>query len=173
MLKKLALACVSVFLLFGVPYACAGEYEKLYVQRGEPTGQEAFEWDTISIRKADGETLYFDVEMALTQPQQMQGLMFRKELADNAGMLFIFDNVSMRSFWMKNTLIPLDMLFVDEAGRIHHIQHKARPLDQTGLTSKFPSKAVLEIAGGLAERYGIKDGDVIVHDIFRNVDVAR
>jgi uncharacterized membrane protein (UPF0127 family) len=104
-----------------------------------------FERDEIEVHSESGERDYFNVELAKTRSQQAQGLMFRKELKTNHGMLFIFDDVEKRSFWMKNTLIPLDMLFVAANGEIHHIHHNAKPQDLTSITSLYPSKAVLEL----------------------------
>lgn len=128
-----------------------------------------FARDHIRIKKADGEVLHFDVELAETPEQQQQGMMFRTEMADNAGMLFLFSDVSLRNFWMKNTLIPLDMLFINSDGTIHHIHHNAKPQDLSQITSKFPSLAVLEVNGGLSGRMGIGVGDVILHPVFKNM----
>ena len=97
--------------------------------------------------------------------------MHRTEMADNAGMLFVFGDVAMRSFWMKNTLIPLDMLFIHSDGTIHHIHHNAKPQDLTSITSKYPSLAVLELNGGTADKMGIKEGDVVEHTYFKNVGI--
>jgi len=131
-----------------------------------------FATDEISIRKQDGEKLFYDVELALTADQMRQGLMHRTEMADNAGMLFVFGDVAMRSFWMKNTLIPLDMLFIHSDGTIHHIHHNAKPQDLTSITSKYPSLAVLELNGGTADKMGIKEGDVVEHTYFKNVGIG-
>ena len=128
-----------------------------------------FEHDTLSIRKQNGETLPFNVELAITPPQQAQGLMFRTEMAENAGMMFIFNLASPLSFWMKNTLIPLDMLFIGEDGTILHIHKNAVPNDLTSIPSKFPSKAVLELNGSTTDKMGIKEGDVVRHRFFGNI----
>ena len=139
----------------------------------KPADAYHFETDEISVMKADGEKLFYDVELALTPTQQARGLMFRTEMEDNEGMLFVFHDVAMRSFWMKNTLIPLDMLFIHEDGTIHHIHHNAKPQDLTKITSKYPSKAVLELNGGAADKIGIKEGDKVLHDYFKNVGVQQ
>ena len=124
--------------------------------------------DQIAIEKADGETLYFTTELALTPSEQAHGLMDRTILDENSSMLFVFGTEQPRSFWMKNTLIPLDMLFIAKDGTIHHIHHMAKPQDKSLITSKRPAMAVLEINGGLSDKLGIKEGDRIIHSLFRN-----
>ena len=132
-----------------------------------------FERADISIRKQNGDELYLDVELAMNPQQLAQGLMYRTHMAENEGMLFLFDNVDMRSFWMKNTLIPLDMLFLHPDGTIHHIHHNAKPQDLTQITSKYPSKAVLELNGGTSDKMGIKEGHQVVHPFFKNTGQPR
>ncbi|MCB1650956.1 MAG: DUF192 domain-containing protein [Alphaproteobacteria bacterium] len=136
-------------------------------------GSDEFEEDQLAIRTNDGERYYFNVELAVTSAQQSHGMMERTRMDDDAGMLFIFHGEGMRAFWMKDTLIPLDMLFLSEDGTIHHIHHNAKPQDETTITSRFPSKAVLELKGGMTDKLGIKEGDVVEHDVFRNVGIAE
>lgn len=100
----------------------------------------------------------FEVEVADTPATRSQGLMHRQELAENAGMLFVFERPAEVGFWMRNTYIPLDMLFVDRHGEIVHIHHEARPHDETLIRSGTPVTHVLEINGGLAARLGIETG---------------
>lgn len=133
-----------------------------------PKSGELFLTDQITIKKKDGERLFFDVELAISSRQQAQGLMHRTEMDKDAGMLFVFDRESKRSFWMKNTLIPLDMLFISKDGTIHHIHHNARPQDLTSITSERDSLAVLEINGGMADKIGITEGDTIIYSTFKN-----
>ena len=108
----------------------------------------------------------FAVELALTPEEQEQGLMYRRELAADAGMLFDFGRVRPAEFWMKNTLIPLDMLFIAADGRIADIHERAVPLSEATIAAKVPVRAVLEINGGTVARLGIKLGDVVHHPIF-------
>jgi len=96
----------------------------------------------------------FTVEMAVNWPEQERGLMFRKSLAPNAGMLFDFMTEQEEAFWMKNTLIPLDMLFIKANGKIARIAAKAVPLSTNSVPSYEPVRAVLEIAGGRARSWG-------------------
>jgi uncharacterized protein len=101
----------------------------------------------------------FAVEMAQTLEQQAQGLMFRTELADDKGMLFPFEQNRIASFWMKNTLIPLDIIFVGADGRIVNIAQNTTPYSRDPVQSTAPVAAVLELRGGLTKQLGIKAGD--------------
>ena len=110
---------------------------------------------------AGGSAYKFEVEVVSTPADRERGLMFRKSMASNAGMLFLYPDEGPVSFWMKNTLIPLDMLFLKADGSIAHIAHSAVPLDETPIDSGAPVKAVLEVNGGTANALGIKEGDRI------------
>ncbi|HTR87654.1 MAG TPA: DUF192 domain-containing protein [Reyranella sp.] len=110
----------------------------------------------------------FDVEMAVTEPQREHGLMFRKQLGAYEGMLFDFFREAPVSFWMKNTLIPLDMVFIGGDGTIRHVHANAEPLSTKTIPSEAAVRAVLEINGGSARLLGIKDGDKVKHPIFGN-----
>ncbi|MBA4489501.1 DUF192 domain-containing protein [Paracoccus sp. S1E-3] len=109
------------------------------------------------------------VEIADDPEERAQGLMNRTSLAENSGMLFIFDAPREAAFWMKNTLIPLDMLFMDAKGVIRHIQASATPLDLTPVPGAAPGDPaperlmVLEIAGGEAARQGLEVGMAMAH----------
>ncbi len=122
--------------------------------------------EELKILTASGDALLFNVELAKTPEEQRKGLMFRKYLAEDSGMLFVFSEEKTHSFWMKNTLIPLDMLFIDKTGIILHIQHDAIPHDLRGNSSVFPVNAVLEINGGIAYKKGIAVGDRVIHKVF-------
>ncbi len=114
-----------------------------------------------TIHTVDGATHRFNIELAVTPEEMAKGLMNRTELAPDAGMLFIFPNEAPRSFWMKNTLIPLDIIFIKGGGKIHHIHQMALPLDKTGILSQGSAAAVLEINGGKASELGINIGDTV------------
>ena len=130
------------------------------------SGLLQFKTDKLSIRTADGKTHAFNVELATTPAERAQGLMFRRSLAPDAGMLFDFGRSEPVSMWMENTLIPLDMLFIAADGRVVNIAQRAVPMDRTPIPSKGPVKGVLELAGGTASRLGLKAGDVIQHAEF-------
>ena len=94
--------------------------------------------------------------------------MFRRSLAPDAGMLFDYKQPTVATMWMRNTLIPLDMLFVDGKGRIVNIHERAVPESLDVIAAAAPVRAVIELNGGTAERLGIKPGDQVVHPIFGN-----
>ena len=100
-----------------------------------------------------------EVELARTEPERRKGLMDRASLPEDAGMLFIFDASSVQSFWMKNTLIPLDMIFVDEGGRIVGVVERAAPQTLTPRSVGAPSRYVLEVNGGWSKAHGVRAGD--------------
>ncbi|NBC97123.1 MAG: DUF192 domain-containing protein [Deinococcus-Thermus bacterium] len=127
---------------------------------GLVAGARAAETVPVVVATADGEHL-FRAEVADTTEERSRGLMFREELAPDAGMLFLFDPPRRVSFWMKNTYISLDMLFIDAAGRIVHIAERTEPESLDGHGPDQRVRAVLEINGGLADRLGIGPGDVV------------
>ncbi|HEY8948893.1 MAG TPA: DUF192 domain-containing protein [Rhizomicrobium sp.] len=114
-----------------------------------------------------GETK-FNVEVAADWRSQEYGLMNRKSLPKNGGMIFDFGSPSMTSFWMKNTLIPLDMIFIREDGTISSIAPDAVPMSLASIKSVEPVRAVLEIGGGEAARRGIYPGQKVHNAIFRD-----
>lgn len=116
--------------------------------------------EPLIVHTAKGNVM-FQVEVARSPEELERGLMYRKELPANKGMLFIFGEQRDAAFWMENTLIPLDMLFIKEDGKIVTIHSMAQPLDRTPIPSGEPVKAVLEIFGGESAKQGIKAGDTI------------
>src|SRR3954449_11291842 len=141
-----------LLLLAAVPATLAQQL------RTFPTGE-------LTIESASGKHK-FHVELATTPAQLEQGLMFRRSLAPDAGMLFDFQHPSPVSMWMKNTFIPLDMLFIDDRGRIINIAERAVPQSLDTLAAAAPARAVLELNGGTAARLGIRPGDRVVFPIF-------
>jgi uncharacterized membrane protein (UPF0127 family) len=108
----------------------------------------------------------FSVEMAVTDAERAQGLMYRKELPDGQGMLFDFRKEQELGFWMKNTYIPLDMIFIRADGRILRIAENTTPLSEALVPSRGQARAVLEVIGGTARKLGIAPGDQVAHPIF-------
>lgn len=108
----------------------------------------------------------FKVEIADDEAEREQGLMYRTTLAPDAGMLFEWDRAAPRAFWMHNTFIPLDIIYVGANGRIISIAAMAQPFDETPIPSRGDAKAVLEIAGGRAAELGIDLGDLVHHKMF-------
>lgn len=109
----------------------------------------------------------FVVEVARTTEEQGTGLMYRREMAPDAGMLFVYPAVSRVTMWMKNTFIPLDMLFIGAEGRITHIVERTVPQSNELIGSNGPVRAVLELNAGTASRLGIKVGDRVRHPAFQ------
>lgn len=114
--------------------------------------------DRVDVR-GDFGSVRFQVELAVTPAEQARGLMFREDLPRLSGMLFVYPRESDVSFWMRNTLIPLDMIFVDDGGRILRVHENAVPGDETPIPAGAPTLAVLEINGGAARRLGLGPGD--------------
>ncbi len=113
----------------------------------------------------------FRVEVAQTAQQQHIGLMHRTELAADRGMLFAYDRPMAMRFWMRNTFIPLDMLFMKRDGRIDFIVENAEPHDESPLGPSTPMNAQLELPAGTVSKLGIKVGDVVRHAVFGNASV--
>lgn len=158
-LRKLALGSALLLLSWSAPLpASAGGAEAAALRR-EPllvisqTGRHRFE-----------------VEIADTPAARATGLMHRTALADDQGMLFDFKQEKEVFFWMKNTLIPLDMLFVEASGRIAHIAREATPLSEELVPSRAEVRFVLEVKGGLAAQLGIVPGDVLQSDTIKGSD---
>jgi uncharacterized membrane protein (UPF0127 family) len=110
----------------------------------------------------------FDIELALTPPQMAQGLMYRRTLAADAGMLFDYGDPQPIAMWMKNTLIPLDMIFVAKDGKVVDFHERAVPLSLDTIESRVPAKAVIEVNAGTVARLGIRIGDTVHYTAFGN-----
>jgi uncharacterized membrane protein (UPF0127 family) len=121
--------------------------------------------ESLSIRSQASE-YPFQVEIAMSPETRRQGLMYRESLAPNHGMLFLFESERPVSFWMKNTLISLDLLFIQANGRIARIARNATPGSLALIGSGVPVLAVLEVNGGMAGRLGLEPGDLVVHPAF-------
>lgn len=133
--------------------------------RAQQPGSEAFERSELVIETVSGARHHFDVELALTERQQAQGLMFRRSMPADAGMLFVSPREREITMWMKNTFIPLDMIFADSSGRIVSIAKRAVPQSLEVISSRRPAQYVLEVNGGVTDRLGIAAGDRLIHDL--------
>jgi uncharacterized protein len=122
------------------------------------SGDALFRHGSLKIEAKSGPVV-LDVEIADTEPGREHGLMFRRELAANKGMIFLFGTEQQITMWMKNTYIPLDMVFIGDDWRIVHIAHDAEPLSTDIIPSVHPASRVLEIAGGQAGKLGLAAGD--------------
>lgn len=128
--------------------------------------------DQVEVRLATGGVARFTVEVADDAGERSQGLMFRESMATGAGMLFLYERPQRAQFWMKNTLIPLDMVFADATGVVTRVHANAIPKDETTIDGGEGVQAVLEINGGLAARMGITEGAVLRHPGFDQAGAA-
>ncbi|MCB0371633.1 MAG: DUF192 domain-containing protein [Muricauda sp.] len=110
---------------------------------------------------SDSTSITFDIEIAETEYETQTGLMYRPSMEADQGMLFIFPNVSVRSFYMKNTEFPLDIIYIGENQKIVSFQKNAQPYNESSLPSEAPAKYVLELNAGLSDNMGLQVGDSI------------
>jgi len=139
---------LGMFTFLSFTTAHAATFEKVIIQSGKSKHK-------------------FMVEVADDEAKRSRGLMFRESLDKGKGMLFVFRREQIENFWMKNTLIPLDLIFIGIDGKIRKVHSNAKPHDRTLISSESPVIAVLEIKGGEASRRGIKAGDSVISPVFR------
>jgi uncharacterized protein len=153
-------------LLFLLALAPAGAL----AQEEEPTGpQPVLPKQQIVIVSNGGQRHTFNVEMATTLEEQTTGLMFRKTVPPDGGMLFVWDSPRASQMWMKNTFVPLDMVFIRADGTIDSIAEDTVPHSLRVVSSHGPVVATLELAGGTTERLGITVGDKVLGPMFHDV----
>ena len=155
--------------MIGRIFAIAALALGLAATTGARAQLQAFERDQLAVETAAG-AQRFAVELAVTSEQRAQGLMYRQQLAADAGMLFLYPAARPVSMWMKNTVIPLDMLFIGDDGRILHIAERAIPGSTATISSMQPARAVLELNGGTAARLKIQVGDRVLYRTFGTAD---
>lgn len=161
-IKTLAMAGAFALLGFGLTASYTAQGEETHTL--SPAGMRV---EPLSIVKEDGTRETFSVEVAETMVQLQMGLMHRTEMPKDAGMLFYFGGgEGIVSFWMKNTLIPLDMIFIRGDGVIVNIHENAEPKSLASVSSRFPTMAVLEVNGGEARARGIEIGNRVEHHYF-------
>lgn len=131
-----------------------------------PAAAVEFDTDRLAIRTPDGTVHEFTVELAVTQKQRRYGLMFRRELAPDRGMLFLYKRVGDHAMWMANTYIPLDMLFIKPDGEVVHIAERTVPKSRRPISAGERVSAVLELRGGTADRLDIPEGSTVLHEAF-------
>jgi uncharacterized membrane protein (UPF0127 family) len=112
----------------------------------------------VTVHSGSGDSVV-SVELALTRDAQARGLMYRTELAESAGMLFVFDGDEERTFWMSNTPIPLDIIYIRSDSTIVSIAARTTPYSEKTIPSRGAARYVLEVPGGWSERHGVKPGD--------------
>jgi uncharacterized membrane protein (UPF0127 family) len=149
-----------------IAFALAAAFAIMSVAVAQVRPREGFPTGMLTIQTAR-EAHKFSIEIARTPEQLQYGLMFRTKLAADAGMLFVYERPQRISMWMKNTLIPLDMIFIGTDGRIVDIAERRVPHSIEPYYSAAPALAVLEVNGGTASRLGIKPGDRVISEAFR------
>ncbi len=127
---------------------------------------QAIKRETLKLHTARG-VHAINTEITETQQEKALGLMFRTSLADDAGMLFFYDTPQEVTMWMRNTYIPLDMVFIRADGIVHRIEAWTQPFSESVISSGANVVACLELAGGAAERLGLKPGDRVEHGLFK------
>ncbi|MCL4767160.1 MAG: DUF192 domain-containing protein [Hyphomicrobiaceae bacterium] len=130
-----------------------------------PTLDAKMRRETLRLATAAGEHV-IDVEVAETPEEKAVGLMFRRSVPDRTGMLFPYETSQEVTMWMRNTYVPLDMVFIRADGVVHRIEARTEPLSERIIASQGPVTAVLELAGGAAERLGLRPGDRVRHAHF-------
>lgn len=160
-LPGIFLLSLLVALVMGTGVVSADE------DSGEAATPQSLETSSLAI--LSGASMHrFTVELADEPEERRQGLMFRRSMADDHGMLFRHDRPQRSAMWMKNTYIPLDILFIQQDGVIVNIAHDTVPKSLSQITSKGRVLGVLELNAGITESLGIKPGDQVLHAIFDN-----
>ncbi|MDR2096110.1 MAG: DUF192 domain-containing protein [Treponema sp.] len=158
-LKNRFIVAVLAFFVWGIPLGCTEGKRK--PDAGSPAGSEIFEHGDLTITRADGTSVKIRAELAKSNTQQEQGLMYRESLADGEGMLFVYANDRIMHFWMKNTRIDLSIAFIAGDGRIFEIRDM-RKGDLSGVTSTRSARYALEVPRGWFTRERIRPGDRLV-----------
>jgi uncharacterized protein len=153
--KSTAIACCAAVLAFLV---CFVAFPGAYAEDGV--------FEPLSITTVSGKH-DLQVEVMRTDDEQQRGMMYRTSLADDKGMLFPFASERVATFWMQNTYVSLDMIFIKGDGSVQRIEKRAEPLSPRTISSGAPVLAVLEVVAGLSDKLGIKPGDKVSYPIFK------
>ncbi|KQZ22143.1 DUF192 domain-containing protein [Caulobacter sp. Root1472] len=159
------LALAGLALVAGILAAAPAQAWQARAKPAAVASTPSSKLDTVEILTSRGRAK-FTVELAVTRAEQARGLMFRKALAPDRGMLFPYKPPQRAAFWMRNTLIPLDILYIAPDGRVLSIARNAVPHDETPIPSGGVVGGVLEIPGGRAAQLGILPGDRVLNKIF-------
>jgi len=143
-----------VVALYFVPLPAAAQQDVVFPE------------STLEIETQSGTRHTFRIELAETDPLRQRGLMFRNEMAPDAGMLFTYKRDRVISMWMANTYLPLDMLFIESDGRISRIAESTIPLSRESISSRKRARGVLELNAGTVRRLGLSVGDRVIHERF-------
>ncbi|WP_108802381.1 DUF192 domain-containing protein [Aquimarina sp. Aq107] len=159
MKKNIFVSVILVFSLF--IFSCKKETDKKIVTEEIKFTKEG-ELSIYNLQDSiPSQIVSLDIEIADNDYERETGLMYRKTMEEKRGMLFIQEKFKLQSFYMKNTLIPLDIIYIDDQYKIVSFQKDAKPLDETSLPSGKPAKYILEINSGLSDQWNLKIGDSI------------
>lgn len=157
---KFSSTLITIFLVIGSGlFSCKENQQKIV----KPIKIDFRKDGELSIFRQDSLLTQFNIEIADDEYERQTGLMNRPSMNDDQAMLFIFPHEDYRSFYMKNTLISLDIIYIDKDGEIVSFQYDAQPLNENALPSNIPAQYVLEIKAGLAEKYDIQINDKIIY----------
>jgi len=159
MKKNIFITLIAVFTLS--IFSCKEESEKKIITEEIQFTKEGELSIHNIVDSISSKVIALDIEIADNDYERETGLMYRKTMEEKRGMLFIQKDFKPQSFYMKNTLIPLDIIYIDDEFKIVSFQKNAKPLDETSLPSGKPAKYVLEINGGLSDKWNLKVGDSI------------
>lgn len=154
----MSLKNITIIFILSLSILACKDNKKVIKQTSISFKKEA---DLTILKLANSTKINLDIEIADTDFDIETGLMYRDSMEDNQGMLFVFQDVIPRYFFMKNTKIPLDIIYLDEAKKIVSFQKNAKPMDETSLPSNLPAKYVLEINAGLSDAWSLAIGDII------------
>ncbi|MBB5268806.1 hypothetical protein HNQ90_002383 [Algibacter amylolyticus] len=152
---------IALLLFLGVSLLSCKEDKKVIKQTEISFTKEG---ELSIIKASDATAIKLDIEIADTDFDIQTGLMYRNSMANNQGMLFVFDDEKERFFYMKNTKIPLDLIYINANKIIVSFQKNAKPFDESSLPSNTPAKYVLEVNAGLVDVWGIAVGDQIIYE---------
>ena len=153
-LVLLVMVVSPVVALYFVPLPAAAQQDVVFPE------------STLEIETQSGTRHTFRIELAETDPLRQRGLMFRNEMAPDAGMLFTYKRDRVISMWMANTYLPLDILFIESDGRISRIAESTIPLSRESISSRKRARGVLELNAGTVRRLGLSVGDRVIHERF-------
>ncbi len=153
---------IGILVVFLLIFSCKEE-NKTTIETEEVTFTKEGQLNIFK-KESDSLVKQLDVEFAESDYETQTGLMYRKGMQNNQAMLFIFPDVAMHSFYMKNTAFALDIIFIDDNLKIVSFQENAEPFNENGLSSKVPIKYVLEVNAGLVEAWGLEVGDQIAYN---------
>jgi len=156
----LLLAFVGWILITVLPKGGGNKAKSKAIEEYEPKFQKE---GSLWLLGSENDTLEdLEIEIAESTEEIQYGMMYRKSMDPNTGMLFLMGDDQPRSFWMKNTYVPLDIIYINSKGKVVSIQKNAEPLTTKSLPSAAPAALVLEIAGGLSDQFGIDTATTVV-----------